>query len=107
ARNLAPIASLIEALEHTAPRRILFASSGGTVYGNPAAVPVREDAPLRPVSYHGAVKVAAEQLLSVMASHTRHRVTILRPSNLYGPDQPYQGHFGVIRKLLQHAREGR
>lgn len=107
ARNLAPIASLIEALEHVAPRHILFASSGGTVYGNPAAVPVPEGAPLRPVSYHGAVKVAAEQILSVMASHTDHRVTILRPSNLYGPGQPYQEHFGVVRKLLQHVHESR
>lgn len=107
ARNLAPIAFLVELLEQTQPKNLIYASSGGTVYGNPAAAPVAETAPLHPVSYHGAAKIAAEQLLSVLAVHTGHHVTILRPSNLYGPGQPYKAHFGVIRKLLQHARDSR
>jgi len=106
-RNLVPTVHVIEALEGCEGKQVVYLSSGGTVYGNPAATPVPESAPLQPVSYHGAAKVAAEGLWRALSSHTAHDITILRPSNLYGPDQPYQPHFGAIRKLLQHAREGR
>lgn len=106
-RNLLPTATVIEALEDCEPRRVIYLSSGGTVYGNSRSDVVPEHSPLRPVSYHGATKVAAESFWQALSEHSGHQLFILRPSNLYGPDQPYQSHFGVIRKLLQHALEYR
>jgi len=85
------------------PRQFIFLSSGGTVYGNPEQLDVVEDAPLQPISYHGAAKSAAELFLQAFA-HTDYPVTILRPSNVYGPGQAGPAGFGLIRTILQHMQ---
>ena len=59
-----------------------------------------------PISYHGAGKVAVEAFLHAYASLSRGSVTILRPSNLYGPGQPYRKGFGIVRTILEHIRSG-
>lgn len=66
-------------------QRFLYASSMA-VYGNPAAVPVAEDAPLLPVSYYGVSKLASEHVLRVAASGGL-AATALRMFNVYGPGQ--------------------
>lgn len=101
--NLRPLAAWVETLLDQPPRRILHLSSGGAVYGDPVQLPVAEDAPLQPLSFHAAIKLAAEQCWQVVAKSTRHEVTVLRPSNIYGPGQPLLAHFGVVRKLLEVA----
>ncbi|HYD33532.1 MAG TPA: NAD-dependent epimerase/dehydratase family protein, partial [Methylophilaceae bacterium] len=78
---------------------------GGTVYGNPEHVRVNEDAPRLPISYHGAAKSAAELFLQAF-SYTGYPVAILRPSNVYGPDQSGPAGFGLVRTILQHMRSG-
>jgi len=103
--NLAPTLRFLEELGAYPERHLIFFSSGGTVYGNPLHLPVPEDAPLTPLSYHGAGKVALESLLQ--AFRTRgNSVTILRPSNAYGPGQSLKSGFGLIRTMLEHARHG-
>lgn len=99
-RGLNPFLSFIETLQRFPRMRVLFLSSGGTVYGNPERLPVDEDAPLRPRSCHGAGKAAAELFLSL---RTPGKTVILRPSNIYGPGQPLRGGFGVVRHLLDCA----
>lgn len=104
--NLVSTLEALEFLQRKAGMHIVFLSSGGTVYGNPDALPVDENSPLRPVSYHGAGKVALEAFWNVFRA-AGHAVTVLRPSNAYGPGQfPDQG-FGLVHAALEHARLGK
>lgn len=104
--NILPTLRLIDILRDVAPRHLLFVSSGGTLYGNPASRKVSETAAIQPLSFHGAGKAALEYFFKVCAHTTRHTVTILRPSNIYGPGQPLKEGFGVIRTMLEHLLHG-
>ena len=84
---------------------LIFFSSGGTVYGNPQQLPVSEDSPIAPLSNHGAGKAAQESFCQALRAQG-HAVTILRPSNAYGPGQTMKRGFGLVRTLLEHARLG-
>lgn len=96
---------LLDLLKARPQTHLIFFSSGGTVYGNPQALPVREDSPLAPLSNHGASK--ASQEIFCEALRTRgNAVTILRPSNAYGPGQAMKGGFGLVRTVLEHVRLG-
>lgn len=104
--NIAPTLGLLEELQKYPDVRLIYISSGGTVYGNPAVEMVPESAPLSPLSFYGAGKAAVEGFLRCFQHLSGNPVVILRPSNLYGPGQPrYQG-FGVVRTMLQHMRDG-
>lgn len=104
--NILPALRLLEVLAEFEPVRLIYMSSGGTLYGNPTVLPVSEDQPLWPLSNHGVSKVAVEGFLRVYGRQHGERVTILRPSNLYGPEQPLREGFGVIRTMLEYARRG-
>lgn len=104
--NVLPAARMLEIASATAPTRLLFVSSGGSVYGNPAKVPVDETAPLNPLSYHAAGKVALEALFQAFAHAHGTSLAVLRPSNLYGPGQPLRNGFGLVRTLLERASRG-
>jgi len=103
--NLALTLRLLKLLQGQPETHLIFFSSGGTVYGNPERLPVTEDAPIAPLSNHGAGKAAQEVFCQVFRA-AGHAVTILRPSNAYGPGQAMRGGFGLIRTLLEHARAG-
>ena len=104
--NLRPGLQLIEAMQAFPDRPLVFISSGGTLYGDPQTNEAAEDSPLRPMSYHGASKLALETFLHAYHRQTGGAVSILRPSNLYGPGQTLRSGFGVIRTLLEHLRDG-
>lgn len=95
---------LLKLLQSHSQIHLIFFSSGGTVYGNPRYLPVAEDCPLTPLSYHGAGKVAQEVYCS--AARAKRSISILRPSNVYGPGQSIRQGFGLIRTMLEHARRG-
>lgn len=97
---------LLEALQSFPNRHLIYVSSGGAIYGNPPQNPVSENTPVAPRSYHAAGKASAELFLQTFALNKSARVTILRPSNLYGPEQALRTGFGVIRTMLEHVRLG-
>jgi UDP-glucose 4-epimerase len=101
--NVLPAARLLSIAAEIPPRRLLFVSSGGSVYGNPSKVPVDETAHIQPLSYHAAGKVALEALFQAFAHAHDTSLAILRPSNLYGPGQPLRQGFGLVRTLLERA----
>ena len=103
--NLALTLRLLELLQSQPPIHLIFFSSGGTVYGNPARLPVSEDCPITPLSNHGAGKAAQETFCQALRAQG-HAITILRPSNAYGPGQTMRSGFGLVRTLLEHARLG-
>lgn len=103
-KGLNPFLAFLETLQRFPETRLLFLSSGGTVYGDPERLPVPEYAPLRPRSCHGVGKAAAELFLGLLAAD---RTVILRPSNIYGTGQPLRSGFGVIPQLLMCTAEDR
>lgn len=104
--NLLASLRLFEAMGQAGVRRIVFFSSGGTVYGNPDVLPVGEDHPLRPISSYGVVKSAIEQYLGMYRQLGVLQPVILRPSNPYGPRQSAAGAQGVVAAFLARAGEG-
>lgn len=103
--NLALTLRLLDLLRTQPQTHLIFFSSGGTVYGNPKRLPVTEDSPIAPLSNHGAGKAAQESFCHALRAQG-HAVTILRPSNAYGPGQSMKSGFGLVRTLLEHARLG-
>ena len=103
--NLRTTLAMIEALQDAPQTRLLFLSSGGTLYGN-RDVPAREDDPLRPHSYHGAGKAAAEHFLQAWATQYGGTAILLRPSNVFGPGQPARNGFGIIPTAFDCALHG-
>lgn len=75
--------------------KIVFLSSGGTVYGIPETVPIPESHPLRPICSYGVVKVAIENYFQMF--HQLHGLVyvVLRASNPYGERQGHAGVQGV------------
>ena len=102
--SLLPTLRFLECLQDFPESRVIFVSTGGALYGN--ADGANETAILAPGSYHGAGKVALETFFSVLGQRRSGGVSILRPSNIYGPGQCLRAGFGIIRTLLERARDG-
>lgn len=104
--NLRTTLGLLEALQEFPGNRLLYISSGGTLYGD-SHHPICEDAPLRPRSYHAAGKIAAESFIRAWAAQYAGTAVILRPSNVYGPGQQPGSGFGVVPTAMRCALEGK
>ncbi len=103
--NLLPLISLLEAFKDL-PRGsvpLIFASSGGTVYGKLSHVPVAEAHELGSITAYGATKVAAEQYLRLYGHLYGADVRIARISNPYGAGQSTTTPQGVIAATINRA----
>lgn len=91
--NLPLAISLLSVLRDVRVQRLLYVSSGGTVYGpTDAEVPIAEDHPTHPISPYGITKLAVEKYCRMYARLFGVPVVIARPSNPFGPGQvPYRG----------------
>lgn len=104
--NVKPTLALLDAMQRLgagkAPRMV-FTSSGGTVYGRLQQVPVHEDHPLNPLNAYGASKAAAE--LYITASRNLHGLDcrIARLSNPYGAGQNLARGQGAATTFLYRA----
>lgn len=103
--NVLPSAVLIEELQKHASCKILFVSTGGALYPGNGRAAVEEDG-VAPRSYYGAAKGAVELMLHALCEQAGHRVTVVRPTNVYGPGQASLPGFGVIPALMRCARDG-
>lgn len=85
--NLPGVISLLEESATAGVRRLLVVSSGGTVYGQPNELPIKESHPTLPISPYGVTKLTIEHY-ALMFHHTRDLpVVIVRPANAYGVNQ--------------------
>jgi len=98
--NLIATVVLLEQMAKVGVKRIVYLSSGGTVYGNPINLPIAEDHPLHPICSYGVVKVAVENYLAMYQELYGIHPTIIRPSNPFGPRQGHLGVQGVIATFL-------
>lgn len=104
--NLIGTINLLESMQRLGLTRILFLSSGGTVYGIPEVVPIPERHALRPISSYGIVKAAIEHYLEMYRRTRGFSPVIVRASNPFGPRQAHSGVQGVVSTFLRRILVG-
>jgi len=105
--NLLGTMHLTKLMQQSETKRLIYLSSGGTVYGNHQNSLINEDTPLNPVSSYGAIKVAIEKYLNVLQHSNILNCTIFRPSNPYGERQSKNGVQGLISTLIGNHLKGK
>ena len=104
--NLVNTVKLLELMRNADVKRIVYLSSGGTVYGTPKSLPITENHPTNPTCSYGIVKLAIEKYLLMYAELYQLDATILRPSNPYGPGQTHKGVQGFIGTCIDKINDG-
>ena len=104
--NLVATLQLLKAMVSGKVRRIVFISSGGTVYGMPKYVPIDEKHPTTPLVSYGIIKLAIEKYLLLYERMYGIRTTILRVSNAYGERQRVETAQGAVNVFLHRALQG-
>lgn len=101
--NVGGTLTVLEAARATDTRVVL--TSSAAIYGDPASVPVAEDAPTAPKSPYGVDKLAADHYARRYADLYGVETVVLRPFNVYGPDQTGE-YAGVISTFVDQATAG-
>jgi UDP-glucose 4-epimerase len=105
--NVLGLLAVLESARAGEARKVVFASSGGTIYGERAQLPVDESAGLDPHSPYAASKICGEMYLSTYRRLTRLQTTALALGNVYGPRQDPHGEAGVVSIFTSALLEGR
>jgi len=98
---------LLEAGRQGSLRQVVFASTGGAMYGEQDVFPADEDHPTRPLSPYGVAKLAVERYLYFYHAEYGLDATCLRYANVYGPRQNPHGEAGVVAIFLDRLLAGR
>jgi UDP-glucose 4-epimerase len=94
--NILGFINLLEGCKNVGAKKILFASSGGAVYGEQEVYPASESHPTQPASPYGVSKRTGELYLSYYHQVFGMPYTALRYANVYGPRQSSHGEAGVV-----------
>ena len=94
--NLVGFLNVMEAARRNGLRRVVFASTGGAIYGEQEQFPCDEGHPRRPVSPYGVAKLATEAYLFFYKVQYGVDYVALRYANVYGPRQDPHGEAGVV-----------
>lgn len=104
---LIPFARMLEENARLANSRVLFASSGGSVYGEANVRLISEDHPTRPISPYGLLKLASEKYLSYFHERFDTCTLCLRISNPYGGCVKLKEGQGLLNHLVAASLEDR
>lgn len=107
--NILGLLNMLEAAVAAGARKVVFAASGGTLYGESRALPVKETSRRgsRPVSPYGISKKAAELYLAYYRRQRGLDFTALALANVYGPRQDPHGEAGVVAIFSSRMLEGK
>lgn len=94
--NILGSINVIESARKAGVKKIIFASTGGAIYGEASRIPTSEDEPQHPVSPYGIAKLAIENYLYYYYAVFHLPFIALRFANVYGPRQNSQGEAGVV-----------
>jgi len=104
--NLLGLLNLLEAARRGPLRQVVFASTGGAIYGEQDTFPADESHPARPVSPYGVAKLASESYLFFYHCQYGLDATCLRYANVYGPRQNPHGEAGVVAIFSRRLLDG-
>ena len=105
--NILGTLNLLEAAVRHGVGRVVFASTGGAIYGDQDSVPTAETIFPKPVSPYGVAKLAVERYLHAFQAMHGLRAIALRYGNVYGPRQSVRGEAGVVAIFSRAIPEGR
>jgi UDP-glucose 4-epimerase len=105
--NLVGFLNLMEAARRNGLKRVVFASTGGAIYGEQEQFPCDEEHPRRPVSPYGVAKLATEAYLFFYKVQHGIDYVALRYANVYGPRQDPHGEAGVVAIFCGRMLEGK
>lgn len=105
--NLRGFLNLMEAGRRHGLRKVVFASTGGAIYGEPDYTPQDEKHALRPLSPYGITKLATEKYLFFYEQEYGIPYVALRYGNIYGPRQNPHGEAGVIAIFIDRLLTNR
>ncbi len=94
--NIGGLLNLMESGRKSGLRKVIFASTGGAIYGDPEYTPQDERHPLRPLSPYGIAKLCSEKYLAFYHHAYGIEYIALRYGNVYGPRQNPHGEAGVV-----------
>jgi len=101
--NLLPTLNLLDLVKESSVKKLIYLSSGGTVYGVPIATPIKENHTTNPINSYGIVKKSIEDYLLLYNRLWSIDICIFRLSNPYGEKQNPKGVQGVIPVFLSKA----
>jgi len=104
--NVIGALNVLECCRKYGVERVIYASSGGTIYGEPVYLPCDETHPTRPISPYGVSKFAVEQYVRAYYAMYGIGYTILRYGNVYGPRQSPHGEAGVVAIFADQMLRG-
>ena len=104
--NILGSLNLLQCCVNLQVKGMVFASSGGTIYGEPEHFPIIEDYPFKPQSPYGISKVAIEHYLDFYQKNYHLPYVALRYGNVYGPRQDPYGEAGVIAIFIEKMLKG-
>jgi len=105
--NILGSLNLLELSRKYGVRKIIYASTGGAVYGEPQYLPVDEDHPINPLDPYGASKHHVEHYLYLYRANYGLAYTVLRYPNVYGPRQDPYGEAGVVAIFAHQMLQNR
>ena len=100
--NLQGSLNLLQNCAKYGVQKIVYASSGGAIYGEPQYLPCDEGHPVQPLSHYGVSKFAVENYLYVYRLTHGLDYTVVRFGNIYGPRQDPLGEAGVVAIFSQN-----
>ena len=98
--NVLPSLALFDICRKLGVKRIVFLSSGGTVYGRANVVPTPETAPTEPIAAYGISKLMIEKYLALHEHLHQTDYRVLRVTNPFGPFQTTAKNQGIIAALI-------
>jgi UDP-glucose 4-epimerase len=104
--NLIGTVQLLQSAVKRKVKRMVFVSSGGTVYGAPSVVPILESHPVNPICSYGITKLAIEKYLEMFRSLHDLDYCVLRLANPYGEKQRTHNSQGAVAVFLGKAMRG-
>jgi UDP-glucose 4-epimerase len=104
--NILGTLNILENCRNFQIKKIIFASSGGAVYGEAKIIPTPEDYPAKPVSPYGIEKLIVESYLDFYKKEYGLNYLILRFANVYGPRQNFSGEAGVVAVFCAKMAKG-
>lgn len=101
--NLVSTLRMLEAMVAAGTKKVLFISSGGTVYGDPRYIPIDEAHPTNPRVSYGITKLAIEKYLAVYGQLHGMKTVVLRVANPYGERQRVETAQGAVGVFIKKA----